>query len=280
VIVDSQALSPAALAFDAVAHDFDTRFGEWQSVAAQRGAVRRTLSTLFPAGSRILELGGGTGEDALWLAERGYRVLLTDASPRMVEIAARKLSAQPGSQARVLAAEEVYTLCNRESPTGSELFDGAFSNFAALNCVADLGAVARGLARVVRQNGAVALVMFGTLSAGDVLVELGRLRPKSAFRRFSHRAAPARLGGRTFSVVYHRPRDLALAMQPWFRMVRRRGIGVFVPPSAAEPWISRHPRLLGMLESLDEFAGDTLAAFGDHVLYQFERTAVPAPVKA
>ncbi|HEY8311592.1 MAG TPA: hypothetical protein VIG47_13600, partial [Gemmatimonadaceae bacterium] len=148
------------------------------------------------------------------------------------------------------------------------------------NCVTDLRAVARGLARLVRQDGAVALVMFGTLSAGDIIVELGRMRPKSAFRRLTREAAPARLGGRTFSVVYHRPRDIARAMHPWFRMVRRRGIGVFVPPSAAEPWISRHPYLLGMLEWLDARAADTLAVFGDHVLYQFERTAIQAPAKA
>ncbi|HEY8309892.1 MAG TPA: methyltransferase domain-containing protein, partial [Gemmatimonadaceae bacterium] len=131
--VTSQVLSPAAFAFDAVAHDFDRRFGEWRSVAAQRGAVRRTLSNVFPAGSRILELGGGTGEDALWLAERGYHVMLTDASPQMVEIATRKLSAHPGSDTRVAAAEDLDNLCDCDPTVGSGLYDGAFSNFAALN---------------------------------------------------------------------------------------------------------------------------------------------------
>ena len=36
-------LRPSAIAFDAVAPTFDSRFGAWQSVAAQRRAVRAEL---------------------------------------------------------------------------------------------------------------------------------------------------------------------------------------------------------------------------------------------
>lgn len=273
--MESQALSPAAFAFDTVAHDFDHRFGEWLSVNAQRRAVQRTLGEIFPPGSRILEIGGGTGEDALWLARRGCDVLVTDASPRMVQIAAHKLRAHDGSRVRVVAAETLETLTSDDPEIGFQRFDGAFSNFAALNCVSDLPAVARGLARLVRPNGTLALVIFGTCSPGEVVVELARLRPRSAFRRFSAHPVAARLNGRNFSVQYHRSWQIRGAMQPWFRAVRRRGIGIFVPPSAAEPWISRHPRLLRALEAMDRRVSTWLAPLGDHVLYQFERTSVP-----
>ncbi len=52
-------LSPAASAFDAIAPVFDSRFGSWASVAAQRRAVRAALLQQFPPGGRILEVGGG-----------------------------------------------------------------------------------------------------------------------------------------------------------------------------------------------------------------------------
>ena len=42
-MTDTVALSPAIQAFDAVAARFDTRFGAWRSVAAQRRAVRDQL---------------------------------------------------------------------------------------------------------------------------------------------------------------------------------------------------------------------------------------------
>ncbi|HYW13562.1 MAG TPA: class I SAM-dependent methyltransferase, partial [Longimicrobium sp.] len=100
------ALPPAAAAFDTVAPRFDERFGAWRSVAAQRRAVRRRLLDAFPPGASVLELGGGTGEDAAFLADAGRSVLLTDASPAMIEVARRKLvgRAAPAS-AEVCAAE-------------------------------------------------------------------------------------------------------------------------------------------------------------------------------
>lgn len=267
-------LPPAALAFDSVALDFDRRFGEWRSVLAQRMAVRRALVDAFPRGGRILELGGGTGDDAAWLAARGYDVLHTDPSPRMVALAARKLESHSGARTRLASAESLNAVAQELQSSGAPLFDGAFSNFAALNCVTDLAAVGRGLARLVRPGGIVALVMFGPCAPGEFVVELGRFRPRAAVRRLSRGAVPARLGGHHFTVRYHRPGEIETAMAPWLRPTGRRGIGVFVPPSAAEPWISRHPRLLRMLEALDERAAMPLALLGDHVLYCFERTTV------
>ena len=65
-------------------------------------------------------------------------------------------------------------------------------------------------------------------------------------------------------------------MSPWFEPRGREAIGLFVPPSAAEPWISRHPRFLATLELLDRVFAKPLAPLGDHVLYRFVRTSVEA----
>jgi ubiquinone/menaquinone biosynthesis C-methylase UbiE len=267
----------AARAFDAAADSFDERFGAWLSVAAQRRAVRASLEAAFPPGARVLEIGGGTGEDACWLAARNRHVLLTDASPRMVEIARMKLHSAPGSRAEVVAAEDLPGFAVEREARGESHFDGAFSNFAGLNCVSDLAPVARGLARLLRRGAPLLLVMFGPLPPGEVLVELLRGDPRAAVRRLSRGDVPARLGGREFAVRYHRPLHVRDAFGRWFRPVRRRGIGIFVPPSAAEPWISRHPRLLGMLEAMDRVAAAALAPCGDHLLFWLERTATPAP---
>lgn len=270
-------LSPAAQAFDAVAADFDRRYGDWLSVQAQRRAVRRELLRAFPRGARLLEIGGGTGDDALWLLERGRDVLLTDASPAMVRMASAKLGALPAQRPRVVPAEGLGALADEREAAEEPRFDGAFSNFAALNCVADQAGVARGLARLVRPGARVMLVVFGTLSLGEVAVQIARRDPAAAFRRFARGDVAARLATREFAVRYHRPGEIARAMAPWFRVVARRGIGVFVPPSAAEPWISTHPRMLGVMEALDRLASRPLALLGDHVLYELERLPDRSP---
>jgi SAM-dependent methyltransferase len=268
-------LSPAVAAFDAVAERFDSRFGEWRSVAAQRGAVQRYLLDVFPAGARLLELAGGTAEDALFLAAHDRNVLLTDGAPAMVARARAKAEAAGLAhriQTRALLLEDLETV----AAAGTlPILDGAYSNFAGLNCVADLRPVARGLARLLPAGAAAVLVVFGPHAPGEMLVQLMRGDVRAAFRRLRAGPAPAHLGGHEFRVYYPSPAAVARAFAPWFRLERTRAVGVFVPPSAAEPFISRAPRLLHALAAVDRMAAAPLAAFGDHVLLHFVRTSTP-----
>lgn len=272
-------LSPAVRAFDALAPVFDARFAEWKSVAAQRRAVRRELLAAFAEGASLLELGGGTGEDALFLAERGRSVLVTDGAPAMVERVRQKARAA-GLEGRVsaeaVALEDLDDWARaRGGPSSGPPFDGAFSNFASLNCVAGHAAVGRGLARLLPEGRRAILVVFGPCSPGEMLVLLARGRTRAAFRRLSRSPAPARVAGETFTVTYPSPRAFARAFAPWFRLRRSLGVGVFVPPSSAEPAASRFPGILRALEALDRLAARPLAPLGDHVLLDFERTDAP-----
>jgi SAM-dependent methyltransferase len=264
-------LRASAVAFDAIAPTFDLRFGTWRSVAAQRRAVRGALLRALPPGGHILEIGGGTGEDAVFLAKRGFNVLLTDPSPAMVGLARAKLEPL-GAQAELAAGEELEDVASSYLGAGGALLDGAFSNFAPLNCVVDLKPVARGLARLLKPSAPAVLVLFGTFCPGEILTEMLRGRPHLALRRCKVRETPARVSKREFKIVYHRRAALVRAFAPWFVLEKRLGIGVAVPPSAAEPWISNQPRLLAAMEAVDRLAARPLANLGDHVLYQFRRT--------
>lgn len=265
-------MRPAVAAFDAIAPVFDQRFGAWLSVAAQRRAVRTALLRELPKHGHILELGGGTGEDAAFLADAGYDVFLTDPSPVMVALAKDKLSPFR-AQAEIASGEDLEDFAARHLSACRKLFDGAFSNFAPLNCVADLGPVARGLAQLLKPGAPAMLVLFGTFCPGEMLTEVLHNRPDQALRRSKHGPFQARIAKREFPVVYHRRAGLMRAFAPWFALEKRLGIGVTVPPSAAEPWISQRPRLLGAMETLDRLLSRPLAVLGDHVLYQFRRTA-------
>jgi SAM-dependent methyltransferase len=265
-------LPSAVRAFDRTAVEFDQRFGGWRSVAAQRAAVRRYLLKLFPRGSRLLELGAGTGEDAVYLLERGYQVTVTDGSPRMVEIATRKIRAA-GFAPTAAPVEQLVLEQLGNYASNARAYDGVYSNFAALNCLPDLGILAEPLAQLVRPGGSLALVVFGPWSVGEVVVELLRGRPSAAFRRFRRGAAGARLGGESFDVWYPTPRAVARALSPYFEWRGVRGIGILVPPSAAEPRISRFPWFVSSLEAADRLLSAPLALLADHVLIRLERTA-------
>ena len=276
----SAALPEAVRAFDAMAGGFDKRFGSWASVAAQRRAVRRELLRTFPPDALLLELGGGTGEDALFLARHGRRVVVTDGAPAMVRRTRDKARAA-GYDDRIAAEqvtlEDLDRFASTRAARGEPPFDGAYSNFAALNCALDLSPVARALAALLAPHAHAVLVMFGPFTLAEVLIELARGRPRNAFRRLARGAVPACIGGHQFIVRYPGRRTVAHQFAPHFRLLRTRGIGAFVPPSAAEPMISRFPRVLAVLEGVDRLIAGPLAWLSDHMLLDFERVDAARP---
>jgi ubiquinone/menaquinone biosynthesis C-methylase UbiE len=110
--------------------------------------VRQRLDPLFESGDVLLDLGCGTGEDAVHFIRHGISVRAIDASPEMVRIARRR-----GVGASVLSIKELNRV--------QGCFDGVISNFGALNCVGDLDAIRRPLARLIRPSGHLAVCIVG-----------------------------------------------------------------------------------------------------------------------
>lgn len=259
-------LRPAA--FDALAESYDRVFTDSLIGRAQRDAVWRELKSTFAPGERVLEINCGTGVDAVSLAQRGVRVDAFDISPAMIRVARRQLT--PGSPLpvhfAVLATEELGTI--------DSVYDGAFSNFGGLNCVADLRAVARSLARLVRPLGHVLLCLASRFCVWETVWWLAHTRPAKAFRRLQRGGITAELmPGSLVHVHYPSVRELKRVFAPEFCLVSLRGVGLFVPPSYIEPHARRFPKLLRAAEELDGHVSSLpgLRSVADHVLLKLRR---------
>ena len=72
---------------------------EWQRLtnpddgAVEFALTKRLLATHLPPSGRVLDLGGGPGRYTIWLAERGYQVVLADLSPELLAIARTQIAA-------------------------------------------------------------------------------------------------------------------------------------------------------------------------------------------
>ena len=155
------------------------------------------------------------------------RSTLTDGVARDGRADAREGAAPRGCDGRVTAGRVSRS---RSSATWSASrdaapFDGAFSNFAALNCVTDHRAPSpAGSARVLPRGARALLVVFGPASPGEVARSSSRAGA-SARRSggFARRPAPARVGGRAFPVTYPAPRAYARRLRPLVRPRRHAG---------------------------------------------------------
>jgi SAM-dependent methyltransferase len=268
------AISPAqfyAAPFDAIAERYDETFTRSRIGQAQRAAVWKKLELAFRPADLVLELGCGTGVDACFLADRRVKVVACDNSAEMIKVATRRVAEGEKCglvETHVLSAEDIAGLQGRYA------FDGAFSNFGALNCVLDLKQLARNLAALLRPGATALLCWLGPCCLWEIIWYLGRRDPRRAFRRLRSGGVTARLSGGT-SVRVHYPsvRSLARTFAPEFQLVSITGIGVLVPPSYLEPWANRFPGLFGLSVRADVVAGRCFGvrSLADHVLLEFRR---------
>lgn len=259
----------AIQAFDSLAARYDDLFTHSMIGRAQRNAVWSILGEAFAPGSRILELNCGTGEDALFLDRHCISVVACDASQQMIQRARQRMLAEaPEADIRfeVLAIEHLAQLVPGKS------FDGAFSNFSGLNCVANLAGVARDLASVVGPRAPVLLCLSTRFCMIETLWFLFQGRFRKAFRRTSGRAT-AHVGEFVVNVHYPALRKVRQWFAPHFRLLSCTGIGVTVPPSYLEPTLRKYPRLLRLLAIVDRRISrlPLLRTVGDHMLLHFER---------
>jgi SAM-dependent methyltransferase len=264
--------TPAA-PFDAVADAYDQGFTYSAIGQAQRGSVWRELSHAFHPGSRVLELGCGTGVDACFLAEQGVEVIACDSSAEMIRVAERRVRdrAAGSVELRVLAAENISDLA------AQGLLDGAFSNFGALNCLENLSRLAADLAHLLRPGAPVLLCFMGPFCAWEILWHLARGEGRKAFRRQRRAGVTARLApGALIRVHYPTVRSLIRAFAPRFRLICWKGVGLAVPPSYMESWAERSPRILQLAARMDAVLESCpgIRILSDHILLKFERKAV------
>src|SRR6476659_4985876 len=89
-------------AFDSVSADYDGERGNNELIQDMRAEMWRWLDATFRSGSRLIDLGCGTGLDAVRLAHAGHHVTATDWSAKMVERTAER-AARDGVAERVRA---------------------------------------------------------------------------------------------------------------------------------------------------------------------------------
>jgi SAM-dependent methyltransferase len=149
-----------------------------------------------------------------------------------------------------------------------EQFDGIYSDLGPLNCVPDLGAVARESARLLVPGGRMVLSVIGRTCPWETVYYALRGQFGRARLRGARRAVPVGLNGETVWTHYFSPREFARAFAPHFALTSYRGLLIFLPPPYLAGAYGRHPRVGATLGWLDDRLSTLplLRDMGDHFL--------------
>lgn len=228
-------LDRVAEAFSRKATVYDA-FGEGhENLARMRRRVYAHLEAQIPPGSRMLELNAGTGLDAVELVQRSYRVHATDLSPGMVAEIEKKIHLH-GLEGKLSAQQCSFTELEKiyDGP-----FDAIFSNFGGLNCIADLGAVTRGLPRLLKPGGTVTCVIMPRICPWE-LIRLAK-DWRTATRRLRPSGVLANVEGIHFQTYYYSARQVRLAFGKSFRRLHQEGLAVVTPGADNHTFATSHP---------------------------------------
>jgi ubiquinone/menaquinone biosynthesis C-methylase UbiE len=262
----------AEAAFSTQSSIFDEIYSGNTIVNYKRARVRDHVQQYLAPNSYILELNSGTGEDALFFAQKGHRVHATDISTGMQQELKKKV-AMNGMEARVSNELCSYTMLQQLKNKGP--FDHIFSNFAGLNCTNELDKVLASFNDLLKPNGVVTLVVLPKFSLWEsLLIFKGKFR--TAFRRFfSSNGSKAHIEGTYFKCWYYNPSFIINQLKGQFDLLGVEGLCTIVPPSYIEGFAEKHPAVYKFLKSKEDKlkSGWPWKYIGDYYIISLKKTA-------
>ncbi|MDP9079238.1 MAG: class I SAM-dependent methyltransferase [Bacteroidota bacterium] len=239
----------AESAFSTQSVIFDELYSGNTIINYKRKRVRDHILQFLKPGSSILELNSGTGEDALFFAQNGFKVHATDISGGMQAELKRKV-ALAGLNESVSTEVCSYTMLDQLHNNGP--FDHIFSNFAGLNCTNELDKVLGLFDSLLKPGGTVTLVVLPKFCLWETLM-LFKGKFRTAFRRFfSGNGAKAHIEGVYFKCWYYNPIFIIKRLKDQFDLMGLEGLCTIVPPSYIEHFAEKHPSAYKFLVSKEE----------------------------
>lgn len=251
-------------AFNAIAAGYDSRDNQNPILQWMRSLVHRVYLKYIPEESSILELNAGTGVDAVFLAERGYKIYATDISEEMIKVLMTNAKAQMSNndiKAEARAFNEIYNIKENN-------FDAVVSNFGGLNCINDFSKLSNDLAAKLKPNGIFIAVVMNKICPWEIFYYIVTLKFGEAFRRFRKQGIMADLNGEKVQTYYFTPGEFTAAFSRNFIKVKLFSLGLKTPPPYLLGIYKRLKPLVKLWMKLDEiFMGlPFLNQMGDHFI--------------
>jgi len=252
--------------FDQLAPGYDLSFSERLPARWLRQRVLDRVSRCLPGKARILDVGCGTGDDAIWFASQGHDVVATDVSAGMLDVTRRKRAAVP-REVRAKLAIARYDATGRSDALPKGEFDLVFSNFGALNCIQDLRPFFEDIHGHTASSGTVALTLMGPFCLWETIGFAVRGDWHRAARRWNGHST-YKLDAAVQAVWYHTVSAVKAMAGHRFEVLDVSGVGVFVPSTEFFPVCEARPGLFRSLAKVESKIGASwpFCRMGDHFL--------------
>jgi ubiquinone/menaquinone biosynthesis C-methylase UbiE len=259
--------------FDKIASVYDELFTRTAIGKMQRNIICTYLDDSLPVSQQIniLELNCGTGEDAVYFANKGLGVVATDVSDEMLKMTKEKINKLGISN---YVTTKKLDLTNVSDFNFDQKFDLVFSNFGGLNCVdkESLKNLSVVLSSILKDRGRIIFVLMPKFSLWDSFYFLMKIKLNKVFRRSSSKPLNVSLNGGNVQTFYYSPKEIANIFSNKFKVQNIKPVGFFIPPSFLNKLFLKKNKKLRMLNMFESsvYNFSFLANFSDHFLIDME----------
>ncbi len=260
-----------AHAFDSASEEYDfTISHNYINTWIRKRSIQELLSVSKP-GDTLLEIGCGTGAEAIELSRHVSKIIATDISERMIEILRKKV------EARRLSSKIVPMQASAANVSKlGELADGkvqvAYSFNGALNCEPELNRFVDGLASVLASGGYFVCSVRNSLCLGEALshaavFQFDKMTPRK------RQPVMVSVGGMDIPAFYYTPTTFSKFFSSQFRLRKLVGLPAFLPPAYLSDYYVKFKDVASVLEKFELALGGHFPfnRFGDQSLFVFQK---------
>jgi SAM-dependent methyltransferase len=261
-----------AEAFDSASEEYDYTISHNYINTWIRKRSVRELCKLTRQDDILLEIGCGTGTEAIQISNRVTGIVATDISEKMLQILKKKALAKKldrkiiGVRAR---ASEISTVVGY-LPKGKVRV--AYSFNGALNCEPDLDKFPEQLSKIIDKGGYFVCSIRNTLCLPEILSHsLVFQFDKTVTRK--NQPTMVSVGGTDIPSYYYPPESFARPFRPHFRIRKMIGLPAFLPPAYLNDYYLRTGIVRPVLEKLEFALGERFPfnRLGDQTLFVFQK---------
>ena len=259
-------------AFDSASEEYDyTIRRNYINTWIRERSIRELLKLTKP-NDVLLEIGCGTGTEAIEISKRVTGIIATDISQKMLQTLNLKVKAKRLDH-KISALRVAASSIERAR---SALPDGmvriAYSFNGALNCEPDIQKVPKQLAEILAPAGYFVCSIRNPICLSEALshslvLQFARMAPRKK------QPVMVSVGGMDIPSYYYSPGTFVRFFEPYFKVKKIVGLPAFVPPAYLNDYYVRAGQLRPLIEALDLFLGSHFPfnRFGDQTLLVLQR---------
>jgi ubiquinone/menaquinone biosynthesis C-methylase UbiE len=236
---------------------------------------KRSINELHKIGRPsdvLLEIGCGTGSEAIQISRQVRGIIATDISEKMLDLLRKKVQAKRLGRKIIAAKARASEISSVKDLLPRGRVRVAYSFNGALNCESEIDKVPCELSKVVEKDGYFLCSIRNTLCLSEALSHSLVLQ----FDKMSTRKGQPTMvsvGGMDIPSIYYSATRLAQLFRPHFQVKKMIGLPAFLPPAYLSNYYLQTGKARIVLEKLEFVLGHWFPfnRLGDQTLFVFQR---------